>query len=90
MAIYVDHARIPYRRMLMSHLLADSSQELEDARRNLGLPDGCTQYPGTAKEHLDISESKRREALDMGALEISSRELVGIIRKRRASAKHGK
>ena len=83
MTIYVDHARIPYRGMIMSHLLADTSQELEETRRSLGLPNGCIQYLGTSKEHLDISETKRTLAIRMGARQISSKDLVNIIRARR-------
>ena len=84
MSLYVDHARIPYRGMLMSHLLADTTQELIDAEQALGLPTGCVQFTGTDKEHLDISESKRTLAIRMGAKQVSSKELIQIIRTRRA------
>lgn len=81
--LYVDHARIRFRRMLMSHLVADSPDELLQAQTDLGIPDGSIQYPGTWKEHLDVSESKRTLAVRMGAKEITGRELVEITRKKK-------
>ena len=81
--LYVDHMRIPYGRMLMNHLMADTSEELEGARQSLGLPEGTIQHRGTAKEHLDICESKRRQILVMGAISIDARGLVGIVQRKR-------
>ena len=82
--IYVDHAAIRYGRMKMSHLSADTQEELRDIADKLGLR-RWIQHPDTWKEHLDVSESKRREAIALGALEITSRELVRLaIRKREA------
>ena len=81
--LYVDHARIPFRRMLMNHLLADTREELEQAIIDLGLPPGIIQHPGEPKEHLDISESKRQLALKLGAKPITGKELVEMVRRRR-------
>ena len=81
--LYVDHARIPFRRMKMNHLVADTSQELAAAAAALNLPPGSIQHPNTPKEHLDVCESKRTLALAMGAKPIDGRELVTIIRGRR-------
>ena len=82
MPLYVDHARLPYRRMLMSHLLADTSEELKQAEKLLGLPTNSVQHLGTPKEHLDISESKRAIAINMGAIEVTSKHLILLIRKK--------
>ena len=38
------------------------------------------QHPGTPKEHLDVSESKRKEAIRMGAASVTGRHLAAIIR----------
>ena len=83
MPLYVDHARLPYRRMLMSHLLADTSEEIKQAEKLLGLPANSVQYLGTPKEHLDVSESKRVIAVKMGAIEVTSKYLILIIREKR-------
>ena len=84
MPLYVDHARIQYRGMRMSHMLADTPAELQEAERALGIPLGSIQYQGNPKEHLDISESKREQAIrNMGAIEVSSKTLAKMIRRRR-------
>lgn len=86
MSLYVDHARIRWRGMLMSHLLADTAEELRQAERDLGLPAGCVQYPGTYREHLDVSESKRALAISMGASQITGREIARMLAARRRAA----
>ena len=83
MTVHVDHARIPFRNMLMSHLMADTPEELRDMAARLGLS-AYIQHPGTPKEHLDVSESKRREALRLGAREMTGRQMVEIVRRRQA------
>ena len=82
--LYVDHARIPYGRMLMSHLMADTPEELREAAEQLGLS-ARIQRPGTEKEHLDVSETKRREALAMGARPVTGKELVNLVRAKRGA-----
>ena len=76
------------RRMLMSHLLAGTPEELREAARQLGLS-AHVPRPGTAKEHLDLSESKLREGLRMGAVEVTGRQLAEIIRSKRSPGRHG-
>ena len=66
----------------MSHLLADTSEELHRMAHTLGLA-RYIQHPGTAKEHLDVSDTKRAEALRLGAYEMSARELAEVIRRKR-------
>ena len=84
--LHVDHARIPFGRMLISYLIASSPGELKEAAGRLGLGQHI-QHAGTWKEHLDVSESKRLEAVQsLGAREVSSRELVKILRERRRSS----
>ena len=80
--VYVDHARIPYGRMLMSHLMADTPEELREIAGKLKIED-YIQYTGTPKEHLDVSESKRTEAIRMGAASVTGRQLAAIIRSKR-------
>ena len=82
--LYVDHVRIPFGRMLMNHLMANTPEELREAAEQLGLS-AYIQSPGTEKEHLDVSESKRREALAMGARPVTGRELVNLVQTKRAA-----
>ena len=82
--LYIDHAKNVYGRMRMSHLMADSFQELDEARKALGIPESGIHNQGQPSEHLDVSETKRTEAINrLGAKEVSSKELVLIVRERR-------
>ena len=85
MSVYVDHASLPFRRMKMSHLAADTSKELHDMARRLGLGQ-YVQHAGQPNEHLDVSEPKRQEALRLGARPFDGRFMVGIIRRKRSQA----
>ena len=76
MAVYVDNFEIPYRRMLMSHMIADSTSELLAMAKTIGVNTKWLQDAGTAREHLEICKSKKRLAVKAGAIEISFRELA--------------
>jgi hypothetical protein len=76
MSVYVDNVRIPFGRMRMSHMIADTSDELHAFAGRLGIERRWIQNPGTPREHYDVSISKRREALALGAREVSSKEIV--------------
>ena len=71
----------------MSHLMADTPDELREMARKLKIEE-YIQYPGTPKEHLDVSESKREEAIRMGAASVTGRQLAAIIRSKRGGP-HG-
>lgn len=84
MPVYVDNARLPYRNMAMSHLVADSVDELHGMADAIGLERGWFQpksYP-----HYDVSESKRALAIRSGALPITSRRAVTVAKTCRVEA----
>ena len=87
MGVYVDNARIPHKRgtwrLLMSHMLADTTAELESMARALDLKPGWIQYSGTYREHYDIGAGKRAQALRLGALGVDSKFLVQLRRRKR-------
>ena len=74
---YVDDGRMPFHRMKMSHLIADSADELERLARLLGLRPAWKHG-----DHYDVGEGKRRTAIKLGAKPITCRELVKILRRR--------
>lgn len=76
MSVYVDNARIPYGRMLMCHMLADTDSELHAMARAIGV--ARRHYQG---DHYDVCLSKQREAIKLGATLVGSREIVAV-RKR--------
>lgn len=83
--LYVDDMRWPLGRMIMSHMMADTGEELREACDRLGLRREYIQYPDTWREHLDVSQSKREEAVRrLGAREISQREMAMIRMERRS------
>ena len=85
MAVYVDDMyRSPmgqYGRMKMSHMAADTHDELMAMAERIGLNPSWLQDAGTRREHFDVSMTKRREAIAAGALTVSMRELVGLMRR---------
>ena len=81
--IYVDAAQIPYGRMKMAHMLADSTEELEAIARKIGLDPKHIEYRGLPNEHVNVSQAYRTKAIKAGAQEISSKGLVRIIRRKR-------
>lgn len=83
MTVYVDDMYASYRGMKMCHMIADSKGELLEMADKIGLKRGWLQAEGTAREHFDVSKSKRREAVEEGAVEITSRELAKITIARR-------
>jgi len=54
MTVYVDNARKPFRRMLMCHMIADTTEELLEMVDRIGVDQKHIQFAGLAKEHFDI------------------------------------
>lgn len=73
--VYVDDYRAPYGRMVMSHMMADTPEELEEMARKLGLKRRWKQSPHRYP-HYDVCQSKRRRAIELGARPVTCRELV--------------
>lgn len=83
MTAYVDDKQIPYGRMKMCHLLADTTVELEDMARTIGVDVRHIEHRGEPNEHLNVSQTYRTKAVKAGAVELDSRGLVKLIRKKR-------
>lgn len=76
MSVYVDDGKNLFGRMIMCHMLADSREELDVMADQIGVQRKWIQFPGTWKEHYDICKSKKQLAVQLGAIEIGSREFV--------------
>jgi len=83
MSVYVDHGKIPYGRMKMCHMLADSEEELLDMADTIGVSQNWIQRPARNPVHFDICQAKRKLAVAVGAKEISPRELVELMKRHR-------
>jgi hypothetical protein len=77
--IYIDNARIKYRGMLMCHMIADDLAELHAMASTLGIRKHFQDKPG--KLHYDVCSSNRSKAIALGAIPISTRELIIKLRK---------
>ncbi|HEX2233469.1 MAG TPA: DUF4031 domain-containing protein, partial [Thermoleophilaceae bacterium] len=76
MAVYVDDARIPWRGLHWSHMVADSEEELYRAAEALGIPRSGVQANGRTL-HYDLPEPWRQRAIEEGVAEsIAWRDLV--------------
>lgn len=80
MAVYVDDMyTIPlgnFRGMKMSHLMADTTEELLEMVDKIGVKREWIQSAGTKLEHFDICLSKRVKAVAAGAIEVPMRKLA--------------
>lgn len=85
MAVYVDDMEASLGRMVMCHMLADTTEELLAMADKIGVQRKWIQKAGTHQEHFDIAKSKRALAVQLGAVEIDRAGLVEILRKRRAA-----
>ena len=75
--IYLDNYKGKFKNMLMSHLMADTEQELDAIASRLGLKPEWKQQ-GSFGPHFDLSESKRSKAVLLGAKEVTAQDLVKI------------
>lgn len=86
MSVYIDNFYITgggnYGRMKMSHMIADTTEELLAMADKIGVARKWIQYPGTPSEHFDIAKGKRDVAIALGAKAVNFRELSEIMRKR--------
>lgn len=83
MAVYVDNFKGKFGRMIMCHMIADSQEELLEMADKIGVQRKWVQDYGTPREHFDICMSKRKKAVELGALEINMRELARITSSRK-------
>lgn len=78
MTVYVDNARRRFGRMIMCHMLADSETELHRMAAAIGLRREWFQ-----RDHYDLSLTRKEDAIRRGAVEVTSRAMVGIRRRYR-------
>ena len=76
MAVYVDESVLPYGRMMMCHMAADTLEELYEMADKIGVARRYIQRSNSGIVHFDICKSKRALAVQFGAVEITGTELV--------------
>lgn len=76
MSIYVDNYDAPFGSMIMSHMIADSTEELIAMADKIQVSRKWIQKRGTYAEHFDVCKSKRALAVEHGAIVLSPKDLV--------------
>ena len=88
MTVYVDDMYLypmgQFRRMKMSHMIADTKNELHAMAKKLGLRHSW--YQG---DHYDVSMTKREEAIRFGAVPVTLKQLTMMNALRRAGQSMG-
>lgn len=75
MTVYVDDMNADYRGMKMSHMLADTDEELHAMADRIGVQRKWWQSPTTTSgSHYDIALSKKALAIKAGAVAITWRQ----------------
>lgn len=94
MTVYVDNFRVPARvgrlSARWSHLTADTKEELHAFADRLALNRTWFQDKGDGRWHYDVTDSKREQAIKLGAQAIDIRDMgvfVSARCKREAGAK---
>lgn len=90
MAVYVDDMRAPYGRLIMSHMIADTDEELHKMAQAIGVARKWWQSPEkTSGSHYDICQSMKAKAIERGAIQITLRECAIMNRIRMKTGKLG-
>lgn len=76
--VYIDNYNAPFGKMLMCHMVSDTTEELLAMVDRIGVQRKWIQYPGTYNEHFDICLAKKALALKSGAVEISARDYASF------------
>lgn len=82
MSVYIDNMNIPYRGMIMNHMIADTREELLTMADKIRVNRKWIQSYDTPREHFDICLAKKAKALKLGAIEINFRDLAEKTRTR--------
>lgn len=94
MTVYVDdmyrYSIGEFGNMKMSHMVADTTEELLAMADKIGVQRKWIQYRGTYKEHFDIAMSKRELALRCGAIPITFHQCGLMDMRRRVEGKLGR
>lgn len=88
MSVYVDDMKAKFGRMVMCHMIADTTEELLSMADKIGVNRKWIQHPNTFREHFDIALGKRALAVKHGAVEITWRQ-AGIMQRKRMIASQG-
>lgn len=78
--VYIGKNKYKYKRMYMSHMIADSLSELHDMANKIGISYKYFQNK-LNKPHYDICQIKKENAIKLGAIEISDKLIIQLLKK---------
>ena len=90
MTVYVDSMRARFGRMIMCHMIADTDDELHAMADRIGVRRRWHQAPPRHDSHYDIALTKRRAAVEAGAIEVTWKVLSMMTLRRRVTGSLGK
>ncbi len=79
MSVYVDNARNKYGRMFMSHMMADTLEELHTMALEIGVAQ--KHFQDGKRPHYDICQRMKVRAVLKGAKQITSRQMIERFRR---------
>ncbi|WP_347988072.1 DUF4031 domain-containing protein [Methylomonas sp. AM2-LC] len=83
MAVYVDNVQVVWRGRQWCHLVADSTEELHEFAKKLGMKQIWFQRTASYP-HYDITMEVRARALKLGAIEGNRIQVITCARKLKA------
>lgn len=84
MSVYVDNMQAPFRNMVMCHMFADTPLELLAMADRIDVQRKWIQLPPKASwVHFDIALTKRKLAVQAGAIEVEWRDIKRYADKQR-------
>lgn len=90
MPVYVDNMQARYGRMIMSHMIASTDEELHAMADRIGVSRRWWQSPEMSSgSHYDICASSRAKALRFGAIEITMRQAAAMNFRRQKTGSIG-
>ena len=81
MSVYVDNWQAQRGVMKMSHMVADTKEELLTMADRIGLPRKHLQVSGNGIVHFDVCAAKRHQAVLWGAIQVTPQELIRRYRR---------
>ena len=78
MAVYIDSLNAKFGRMIMCHMMADSTEELYLMADKIGVNRKWVQELGTAREHFDVCLSAKKKAIAFGAEEVGFHKIAEL------------